>query len=85
MATTVVIQSSDTTQVISDDEVIGITLEECKDFDLASSMIKDILEDGDLNGPLQFQLVQLIAQNFLDGNDIPADFDCNYVLYMGGA
>lgn len=85
MATTVIIQNGDTTQVISEDEVIGITLEDCKDFDFASSMIKDILEDGDLNGPLQFQLVQLIAQAFLDGNCIDPDFECNYVFYMGGA
>jgi len=82
MGTIVVLSGTNTTQILSEDEVIHADLNECKDFDYASSTIIDILQNVDIGGPDQMRLVMLIADCFLLAHKEKEEFEINQTLIM---
>lgn len=77
---TVVISDNKTIQIISNDEIIHISVEDCRDFDYSSSKITEILEDGNINGPDQMRLVKHIAESFLISHDKHLDMPDQYLI-----
>ena len=83
-STTVVISGNETTQIISNDEIIHVSEEDCIDFDYCSSKIAEILEDGNINGPDQMRLVKYIAENFLASHGEHLDIPDQYLIMESG-
>jgi hypothetical protein len=68
MKTTVIIDNTRLTQVVTEDEIIHIDIKECNDFDYVIGKINDIAEDGNLNGPDQMRIIATLAEAFLDAH-----------------
>jgi len=80
MATIVVLSGDDTAQILSKDEVIHADLNECEDFDYASSTIIEILQNDEIDGPNKMRLANIIADKFLQSHS--EEFEINHTLIM---
>lgn len=68
MTTTVIIDNTRLTQVVTEDEIIHINIQECDDFDYVIGKIDEIANDGNLNGPDQMRIIATLAEAFLDAH-----------------